>query len=44
MIDDIWPDNISREQAADTIDDYVKLVGEDHFSEYRKRVKLRKKS
>ena len=30
MMDGIWPDNISPKQAADMIDYYVKLVGEDH--------------
>ena len=30
MMDGIWPDNISPQQAADMIDYYVKLVGVDH--------------
>ncbi|ADN75336.1 peptidase M19 renal dipeptidase [Ferrimonas balearica DSM 9799] len=30
MMDGIWPDNISPSQAADMIDYYVKLLGEDH--------------
>lgn len=30
MMDGIWPDDISPKQAADMIDYYVKLLGEDH--------------
>ena len=30
MMDGIWPDDISPQQAADMIDYYVKLVGVDH--------------
>lgn len=30
MMDGIWPDNISPQQAADMIDYFVKLVGVDH--------------
>jgi len=30
MMDGIWPDDITPEQAADMIDYYVKLVGVDH--------------
>jgi len=30
MMDGIWPDNITPQQAADMIDYYVKLVGVDH--------------
>ena len=30
MMDGIWPDDIAPEQAADMIDYYVKLLGEDH--------------
>ena len=30
MIDGIWPDDITPVQAADMIDYYVKLLGEDH--------------
>lgn len=30
MLDGIWPDNITPKQAADMIDYYVKLLGEDH--------------
>lgn len=30
MMDGIWPDDITPEQAADMIDYYVKLLGEDH--------------
>ncbi len=30
MMDGIWPDDITPQQAADTIDYYVKLVGVDH--------------
>ncbi|WP_221075648.1 dipeptidase [Agarivorans aestuarii] len=32
MVDGIWPDNLSPKQAADMIDYYVKLVGEDHVA------------
>ena len=32
MMDGIWPDNITPKQAADMIDYYVKLVGEDHVA------------
>ena len=30
MMDGIWPDDITPQQAADMIDYYVKLLGEDH--------------
>ena len=30
MMDGIWPDDITPKQAADMIDYYVKLLGEDH--------------
>ena len=30
MVDGIWPDDITPKQAADMIDYYVKLLGEDH--------------
>ena len=30
MMDGIWPDNITPQQAADMIDYYVKLIGVDH--------------
>ena len=30
MMDGIWPDDITPEQAADMLDYYVKLLGEDH--------------
>ncbi|WP_067657761.1 dipeptidase [Ferrimonas marina] len=30
MLDGIWPDDITPKQAADMIDYYVKLLGEDH--------------
>jgi membrane dipeptidase len=32
MMDGIWPDDLTPEQAADMIDYYVKLVGEDHVA------------
>ena len=32
MVDGIWPDNLTPKQAADMIDYYVKLVGEDHVA------------
>ena len=32
MMDGIWPDDITPKQAADMIDYYVKLVGEDHVA------------
>lgn len=32
MVDGIWPDNLSPEQAADMIDYYAKLVGVDHVA------------
>ena len=32
MMDGIWPDDLTPEQAADMIDYYVKLIGEDHVA------------
>ena len=32
MVDGIWPDNLTPEQAADMIDYYAKLVGVDHVA------------
>ena len=32
MVDGIWPDNLSPEQAADMIDYYANLVGVDHVA------------
>lgn len=32
MMDGLWPDNITPQQAADMIDYYVKLIGEDHVA------------
>lgn len=32
MVDGIWPDDLTPKQAADMIDYYVRLVGEDHVA------------